>query len=252
MRAMIACCLVSTALAAVLWEEDFNSFDTSKWNYDLGNGDGGWGNAELECYTNSTNNVRVENGHLVIEARREDVGGCSFTSGKIHTRGKFDFKYGTIEAMIKLPNLANGLWPAFWMLGAESNTWPDQGEIDILESGVADAISSGNVNKEVLGTFHWSNNGQYAAYGTNYVAPSDLTNDFHCYKLTWNETEIRMFVDGNQFMVFDITPLPVFQKNFYVILNLAVGGNFPNIHDAASVTAPLPAQMLVDYIKITQ
>ncbi|CAD5230352.1 unnamed protein product [Bursaphelenchus xylophilus] len=251
MKLILILCAVPVAYSGVIWEDNFDNLDRNKWSFERGNNNG-WGNAELQCYTDRNENVRVENGHLVIEARRENLDGCAFTSARMITRDKFAFRYGTIEARIKLPNLRNGLWPAFWMLGAENPTWPDQGEIDIMEAGPAEAIAAGTVNRKILGTFHWNHKGQHAQYGRELLLPFDITADFHNYKLTWSPTEIRMYFDGQEYMVFDTRPLPVFQKRFYFVLNLAVGGNFPNIHDPNGITAPLPAQLLVDYVRVSR
>ncbi|CAD5226175.1 unnamed protein product [Bursaphelenchus okinawaensis] len=244
-------CVAVVSAQNVIFEDNFDNIDGSKWLFEEGNGPGGWGNAELEYYTNRQENARIEDGHLVIEARREDYGGCAFTSARMITRGNFDFQYGTLEARIKIPNVQNGLWPAFWLLGAEGSTWPDQGEIDVLEYGSADSLNQGIGNRMLQGTFHWSNNGNQADYGKSKVMPNDMNDGFHTYKMEWNEQFIIMYVDDQEYVRIDITPLDVFKKRFYLILNLAVGGNYPNIHDPNAITAA-PGQMWVDYIKVTQ
>ena len=140
-----------TAQAKQIWSEEFNDGtvpDPAVWSYDLGNW--GWGNQELQNYTDSTDNVRVEGGNLVITARQETNG--ELTSGRIRTQDKVMFQYGTVEARIKVPDLANGLWPAFWTLGNNFSTvgWPHCGEIDVLEMGSGAAISSGQVNRREI------------------------------------------------------------------------------------------------------
>ncbi|CAD5226173.1 unnamed protein product [Bursaphelenchus okinawaensis] len=244
--------LTAVSAQSIVWQDEFDTLDTTKWNYDLGNGVNGWGNAELEYYTDSTSNVYVDNGNLVIEAIREDSNGFSFTSGKLTTLGKYDFLYGTIVARIKIPSITAGLWPAFWMLGSTSDTWPEQGEIDIMEYGAQAALAAGTGNTELFGTFHWESNGAEADYGLTYTSPTDMSADYHIYNVTWTESLITMYVDGIQYQAMDISAIPTFQKNFYFIINLAVGGNFPAITDPNGITAPLPAQLLVDYIRVYQ
>ena len=146
--------LLSTSLSAQIWSEEFNggtSPNSAVWSYDLGGS--GWGNNELQTYTNNSNNVRVEGGHLIITALQQSGSGGqpSFTSARIRTQDKLTLQYGTVEARIKIPDLGNGLWPAFWTLGNNFSSvgWPDCGEIDVLEMGSVEAISSGVVNRRV-------------------------------------------------------------------------------------------------------
>jgi beta-glucanase (GH16 family) len=142
------------------------------WTFDFGDGCErgicGWGNQELEYYTSRTENARVENGNLLIEARREDFPGKPFTSARLKTYGRVQFKYGTLEARIKVPNLANGLWPAFWMLGTTGN-WPASGEIDIMEMGSGGAIQANLANKRVGTAVHWESGNAQADYNRDYV-----------------------------------------------------------------------------------
>ncbi len=252
----------ATHAQTLVWQDNFDgpSIDGDKWQYDVGTGcqigNCGWGNAELEYYTSRPENARIENGHLIIEARREDFGGMPFTSARLKTEGRMHFKYGTLEARIKTPEVGNGLWPAYWMLGA-IGVWPARGEIDMLEAGSAQAIADGMANRRIGAAVHWDYNGSQADYGSDYNSPVDLQNDFHTYRLTWDANYIRMSIDGQQYFEFAISDiegasLQEFHQQQFLLLNLAVGGNYPGIHDVAGITAPIPGQMEVDYIRLYQ
>uniref|UniRef100_A0A914Y9T5 GH16 domain-containing protein n=1 Tax=Panagrolaimus superbus TaxID=310955 RepID=A0A914Y9T5_9BILA len=236
----------------LVWEDNFDrgSIDRSKFTFETGRGDNGWGNAELQHYTDRPENARIENNHLVIEARRENYKGSAFTSARIVTKGLMEFKYGTLEARIKLPSQKKGLWPAFWLLGANIGQvgWPNCGEIDILETGSADAIANNVVNNQVGGATHWENK---AMYNTVHRADFDLSANFHNYKLTWTDAVISVSLDDKEYFRMNI-PTQTFKKPHYVIFNLAVGGNHPNIHDPNQIDANFPAQMQIDYIKLFQ
>jgi beta-glucanase (GH16 family) len=275
---------LNTATAQTLiWSDEFNQtkLDDEKWSREVGGS--GFGNGELEYYTSGEQNVFIgsktnaaDTGYLVIEARRENYGiapeNRQFTSGRINTSGKFNFKYGTIEARIKLPNLQNGLWPAFWMLGANYPTdgWPKSGEMDILEAGFKDDWMNNVANKKNNTTIHWFQDnfqtldpaapgdgwwGNASKTGSTTI-PGNFYDGFHTFRLSWTTTTITGYVDGVQYYTFDIPAadanITEFSSNpFYVILNLAVGGtNFVGITDPAQITAPMPAQMQVDYIRV--
>ena len=242
----------------VVWEDNFDgtTLNPGNWTYDIGDGCDvgicGWGNAELEYY--NPGNVKVENGNLVIEARKEAFGGKEFTSGRIKTQGKVDFKYGTLEARIKIPDLKNGLWPAFWTLGV-MGLWPANGEIDIMELGGADSYPD-SVNNWVSAACHWEYNGGQADYGLTYHSPTSLNDDYHIYKLVWTPAAIKVSIDDIEYYVIDISAgaandLEEFHNCHYILLNLAVGGNYTGKTSPAEITATMPAQMLVDYIKLT-
>lgn len=256
----ILCVLCSFSLNAqtVVWQDDFSGpvLNQENWAYDFGDGcergNCGWGNAELEYYTSRTQNVRIDTGNLVIEARRESFQGKQFTSGRIKTFGRVQFKYGILEARIKVPNLKNGLWPAFWMLGTKGQ-WPASGEIDIMEMGMASSYPD-NVNKWVSSATHWQNNGTLADYGTLYKSPIELDSNYHTYKMIWTSTYIHILMDNTQIYSINTTgaDMEEFHKPQYILLNFAVGGSFTGIPAASGITATMPAQMLVDYIKLTQ
>jgi beta-glucanase (GH16 family) len=250
----------TSSQAQAIWAEEFNTGtapNPAVWGYDLGAG--GWGNAELQSYTSNSANVRVEGGHLIITAREQLLKGGrrNFTSARIKTQDKLTFKYGTIEARILVPNLANGLWPAFWTLGQSFGTvgWPDCGEIDVMEMGSASAISSGVVNRRVGSTAHWDYNNTHASYGLSYDAPSDLNGTWRTYRMEWTPTMISTYIDNTWIWSIDISnPASFggeeFHEPHFFILNLAVGGTYTGITLAQNVTAPLPAEMRVDYIRI--
>lgn len=259
---VVATVLPARSQQQLVWEENFDgpTINPSTWTYDLGDGCAqgvcGWGNSELEFYTNRSENARLNNGNLVIEARREDYQGKPFTSARLKTLGRVQFKYGTLEARIKVPDLKNGLWPAFWLLGA-TGTWPASGETDIMEMGSAEAVAANLTNQRVGGATHWQNAGSHASYSTSYTSPTDLSTDYHVYKMTWDSQAIRMFIDGTQYYAIDISKgaaadLEEFHKAQYILLNLAVGGQYTGIYAASGITAPLPGQMLVDYVRLYQ
>ncbi|OON70225.1 hypothetical protein B0919_05680 [Hymenobacter sp. CRA2] len=254
--------LPARAQQRLVWEDNFDgpAINASNWTFDQGDGCAqgvcGWGNSELETYTNRPDNARVENGNLVIEARREAYQGRSFTSARLKTLGRVQFKYGTLEARIKVPNLQNGLWPAFWMLGATGN-WPASGEIDIMEMGSAAAIQAGLTNRRLGGATHWEYNNTHAAYDTHYDSPTNLTDDYHVYRMSWDSQFIRMYIDGTEYYAIDISnaaaaDLEEFHQAQYILLNLAVGGQYTGLYGAGDITAPLPGQMLVDYVRLYQ
>jgi beta-glucanase (GH16 family) len=250
---------VTTNNNGVVWSDEFNGtvIDTGTWTYDVGGG--GWGNGQFEYDTARQQNSYITNGNLVIEADRESYMGNAFTSARMNTQGRFAFKYGTLEARIKLPNTANGLWPAFWMMGnnAGAIVWPDCGEVDITEMGAAAGITQGLQQKLVDSALHFSNaSGNYSNYVAWYTAPADLTLDYHLYKLSWTPTAITFYLDGVAIGSRDITAdyLSEFHQPMFPILNLAIGGYDPSytgVYSPGAVTAPFPAKMYVDYIRLT-
>lgn len=265
--ALLCFSLTVYAQRQLVWEENFdgNTLSSQRWTYETGDGcnkgNCGWGNAELEYYTSRTENVRVENGRLIIEARREDMGGKPFTSGRIKTSGRVSFRYGALEARIKVPKVGNGLWPAFWMLGSTGGTWPHNGEVDILEMGFAGAIAAGKANKTVSAATHWwtENPGGYTGHATyakdTVVQTTELSDDYHLYKLEWDHQYLTIYLDNSPYYKIGIdggNGFEAFHNPFYILLNLAVGGNYPGIHNAADITAPLPGSMEIDYIKLYQ
>ena len=228
----------------LVWSDEFNgnSIDTGKWGFDIGGG--GWGNNELQYYTNRWENAYVADGLLHIRARRESYGGRDYTSARMLTKGKFDFQYGYIEGRIRLPR-GSGIWPAFWMLGSniDSVGWPSCGEIDILETV--------NAENKVYSTCHWSSNGGHAEYGrdSGYV---DVT-QFHTYAVYWDRDYIRSYIDGREYYAIYISngtgnTWPLHNRAF-IILNVAVGGNWPgwNIDNNQ-----FPTEMQVDYVRVYQ
>lgn len=229
-----------TAGFQLVWSDEFTgtSVNTNNWSFDLGGG--GWGNNELEYYSSS--NATVRNGFLIITAKKQPVQGYNYTSARMKTQGKKEFTYGKIEARIKLP-LAQGLWPAFWMLGANINTvsWPRCGEMDIMEHV--------NTDNLIYGTMHWDTNG-YAYYGGN---KSTSPANFHVYSIEWDALGIRWYIDGILYhtgnTTNNINGTEEFHKPFFILLNLAVGGNWPGF---TIDETKLPAKMYVDYVRVYQ
>ncbi len=232
----------------LIWAEEFDYTgfpDSSIWSFEVG-GDG-WGNNELQYYkANDQDNSWVKDGKLTIRAINESFGGRNYTSARIVTRDKFSVQYGKIEARIKLP-FGQGIWPAFWGLGQNHAKagWPACGEIDIMEM-----IGGTNRDNQVHGTLHWDNNGSHASYGGSYRLPSGIfADDFYRFSIVWTPQYIRWYVNDIQFHVTDIRPagLSEFHQDFFLILNLAVGGNWPGAPNASTI---FPQVLDVDYIRV--
>ena len=228
--------------ATPTWAEEFNTDgapNPSVWGYDLGAG--GWGNNELEYYTDRATNVAVSGGTLKINLKKEAYMGSAYTSARLKSDQKFAFKYGRLEIRAKLP-AGGGTWPAIWMLGSNYQTspWPACGEIDIMEH-------VGNQLNKIFGTLHYPGHSGANGNGANTVI-STATTDFHVYSLDWSATSIKIAVDGVVFQtVANDSSLP-FNQNFFIILNVAMGGDFGGAVDPA-VTG---GTMEIDYIRLYQ
>lgn len=245
----------------LVWEDQFdgNQLDASKWNIEQR--EGIWntgGNKEFQHYKQENVQVGPDgegNNCLIITARREAHNGYQFTSGRINTKGKFAFRRGKLEASIKIPDLANGLWPAFWTLGYTPVGWPDCGEIDVLEMGHKAGIDQNKQNSFIGAHLFW---GPHPSdYGREYVAPYDLSTAYFKHTVIWTEDRISVYfndaaspyfsmgIDGGNTEEF---------RNFqhYILLNMAVGGSVPGIYNINNITAEFPANMYVDWVKVYQ
>lgn len=284
MGAQTSASVSNPAIGQLLWSEEFNgtSLNTGAWTATDGNGCQinlcGYGNAELQYY--SPNNVSIVNvpfesgtRALAIQARNQTIGSNVFTSGKVDTKGKVQVQYGMVEVRMSTPAVATGLWPAAWMLGVSPQTWPRNGEIDIMEMGhkassrtAAGSPSANNFVGSNVITYQQAacvpGNESCAAstaWQTKnwYVSSTPLTNRFVLYRLYWTESEMRFTVvdNGVERNMYD-APLPVnstaLQAPFYLLLNLAVGGNFTDAASPGQVSAPLPGTMYVDYVRVYQ
>lgn len=248
------------ASAQLAWADEFNSekIDRSIWTFDVGGH--GFGNGQLEYDTARRENAYIEDGKLVIEARREDYDGKSFTSARMLTQGRFAFRYGTLEARIKLPDTANGVWPAFWMLGNRipAVNWPHCGEIDILEIGGKDGIAEGKQRRKINAAIHFSGaNDEYEFETAWFDADVDLSADFHNYKVEWTAEHLKFYLDDREYGSFDIRAehLSEFHRPAFPILNVAVGSwdsSYTGVSTPDQVTAEFPAKMYVDWIRLTK
>lgn len=227
------------------WSDEFDgkALDRAKWTFETGGH--GFGNNEMQYYTDRPENLRLEDGMLVIEARREAYQGRDYTSARIKTAGLVERTYGRYEARIKVPR-GQGIWPAFWMLGADIKTagWPRCGEIDIME----------NIGKEpatVHGTLHGPGySGEHAFGSPSTLEQGAFADDFHVFAVEWEPKRIRWYRDGILYHTASPEQVKgdwVFEHPFFVILNLAVGGHWPGYPDA---TTQLPQRMLVDYVRV--
>ena len=222
------------------------------WNFDIGNGEGtpagaGWGNGELQYYTDRSENVTVQNGLLIITAKEEQFNGSNYTSAKLLTRGNFEQTYGRFEARIKLP-WGQGIWPAFWLLGDDSNgaeVWPQIGEIDIMEY-------VGSHPTKVFGTVHGPGYSGGESISKSFELEADrFDTGFHIFGIEWGPDYINYYVDDvlyNQITPEDVTGEWVFNGGpFYIIINMAVGGALPGSPNEETV---FPQNMLVDYVRV--
>lgn len=236
----------------VLFFDDFSTFDNSVWTKETH--EPGWTNQELQAYEPGQVKVGKDGSKSVLMLTAEWKNG-RIVSGRVNSKGKKSFKYGTISASIKLPETANGLWPAFWMMGDNDKEWPACGEIDIMEMGDKEGIATGTASRRVNTAIHYgptptSHEQQYHASAVS----TDLQDgQYHTYTLTWDESKAIISIDDKPFHSFDIKDNPYFHDKFFILFNLAVGGTFTGITDASGVTALKKgdkATMYVDWIKI--
>jgi beta-glucanase (GH16 family) len=268
--------VISAQNYKLVWEDNFNKATLNKKNWTINVDGKGGGNRELQYYRKQNINIEKEpfTGEicLVITAKKQNFKGKPATSGRLSTFDKKSFKFGKIEARIKMPKTANGLWPAFWMLGADQKTaeWPKCGEIDIVEMGKKTGIELNVQDRYFNGACHWGeswNGGSYPNKGISTTNSYSLQNDFHTYTLLWTADSISMFLDLDKYPnakpYFEI-PITgdslenqtsrYFRKPFYIIFNLAVGGTFSENYDIEEITAldGGEAKMYVDYVRVYQ
>ena len=242
--------LATADSSKLLWSDEFSGKagskpDSSKWTYDQGAT--GWGNRELENYTDQPDNAFLDGqGHLIIRAKKDAEG--HFTSARLKTQGLFAFAYGRAEARLTLPR-GQGLWPAFWMLGTDIAQvgWPACGEVDIME----------NLGREptlVHGTVHGPGYSGKHAISAQYTLPGApvLADDFHLYAADWRPSRIEFSIDGHVYATFTSASLPpgakwVYNHPYFIILNLAVGGVWPGNPDASTT---FPQDLTVDYVRV--
>lgn len=259
----------------LVWHDEFNDsvLNERAWNIEV-NGDGGH-NAELQYYKDDNVKIADEQGErcLVLTARKQPYEGKSFTSGRINSCKKVFFTFGKIESRIKMPATANGLWPAFWLLGNdyEDVGWPRCGEVDIVEMGNAQGITSGMQSSYYNGACHWgyyNDKGQYPNYALHQICPYNMQDgQFHLFTLEWTDKMISMYLDRDknpdvkpyfQFGIGDASdPWATgryFRHDFFIVYDLAIGGYFTGILNPAGVTAldSGDAQMYVDYVRVYQ
>lgn len=265
---------------SLVWQELFDGQELNPLRWDIEvNGSGG-GNNELQYYTDRAENVRLGddgngNGCLILTARRENYSGKNFTSGRVNSKNRIAFKHGKIEASIKLPRTANGLWPAFWMMGNDYDEvgWPKCGETDILEMGNAEGIKHGTQERFFNGACHWGQSWPAASYAKSTTKTYSLQDgEFHLFTVIWDENAISMYVDldrqpnQNPYYKIDIpaddpdnewSAGNYFHKDNFILFNLAVGGDFTGLHKASDITAlndgnGNEASMYVNYVRIYQ
>jgi beta-glucanase (GH16 family) len=245
----------------LVWADEFNgpTINTSEnWTFETGNN--GWGNNELEYYTPGDNafiQTEGENGYLIITAKKQSFNGASYTSTRMITKGKREFKFGRVDIRARIPK-GQGIWPALWTLGNDIGTvdvgWPKCGEIDIMEM-----VGGGGREKTVHGTVHWYNDVApvgYASYGGDTTMTSGTFPDqFHVYTIEWDTDYIKWFVDDKEYHRILISPadnpsrFDEFRKPHFFIFNIAVGGNWPGNPDGTTL---FPQHMIVDYIRVFQ
>lgn len=231
----------------LIWQDEFEAdkINPANWTYDLGGW--GWGNGEAQFYTSRPENARLENGMLVIEARQEKYESSYYTSARLKTQGLQEFQYGRIEARLKVP-VGAGLWPAFWMLGNDFNgsNWPDCGEIDIMEY-------LGKEPDLIMGTVHGPGYSGALGFSKWHRQTFNIADDFHTYAIEWSPDQIDWFFDGVKYHTVTRSDVGerewVFDHPFFLLLNLAVGGQLPG---PVGLDTVFPTQFLVDYVRVFQ
>ncbi|MBE8723822.1 family 16 glycosylhydrolase [Flavobacterium hungaricum] len=228
----------------LVWSDEFNTDgapDAAKWVYDLGRGDNGWGNNEKQNYTNAASNIIVQGGFLKITAKKETSGGAEYSSARLKSDGKYSFKYGKVEVRAKLPS-GGGTWPAIWMLGQNyaTKTWPACGEIDIMEH-------VGNSLNLVHGTFHYPGRSGGNANTASKTIPN-VSTEFHIYKTVWSAESIKIYADDVLIHTLVNDGSLPFNSDFFLILNVAMGGNMGGNIDAAFTQST----MEIDYVRVYQ
>lgn len=231
----------------LVWSDEFDvdgAPNSDKWTFNLGDGCPdlcGWGNGESQYYTDRSENVEVKDGVLKIKAKKEAYQSAQYTSARLLTKGKFGFTYGKMEVRAKLPG-AQGTWPAIWLLGANIDTvgWPACGEIDVMEQ-------KGDTKNSVLGTCHWLANGSNASYGLE-TSISNASTQFHLYSMEWTENHIKIFLDNVEFYEIVLNETLPFDKDFFIILNIAMGGTLGGTIDPGFTEDT----MEIDYIRVYQ
>lgn len=229
----------------LVWNDEFNRELINNRFWTLQNGGGIWGNNELQCYTDRSDNCYIENGKLMIRAIKESYKDHQYTSARIITRDKVDFLYGKIEIKAKLPS-GKGLFPAFWLLPSNDNygSRNKNGEIDIVEL-------LGNDTRFIYGVAHYSLNDEFRSYKKYNDNNKDFSKDFHVYSIEWSQDRIIWLIDDREYFTFDLEKkfndeYNPFNKKFYLIMNLAVGGNWPGF-DFTNTT--FPAHVEIDYVR---
>ena len=230
------------------WSDEFegDAINTDNWNFEIGNGQGGWGNNELEYYRRE--NAYLRNGQLVIQSEEESFADLAYTSARMTTKGKQSFRYGRIDIRAALP-VGQGIWPALWLLGENIDAvgWPACGEIDIMEA-------LGHEPAKTHGTLHYGASlAEYKSQTNDYdLVSGDFNQAFHVFSLLWNEDSLEWLVDNVPYAKINsntITPVNPFNGSFFFIINSAVGGNWPG---RPNETTAFPQFMLVDYIRYYQ
>lgn len=264
----------------LVWQDLFDADELNPFRWDIEVNGAGGGNNELQYYTDRPENVRLGddglgNHCLILTARRENYSGRNFTSGRVNSKNRIAFTHGKIEASIKLPSTANGLWPAFWMMGNDYDAvgWPRCGETDIVEMGHSDGIAAGAQARFFNGAAHWGPHWPQASYAKSTTKSYSLQDgEFHLFTVLWDENSIKMYVDldkyprQNPYYKLDCpqddpnnewSAGNYFHKDNFILFNLAVGGNFPGIHNAEGITAlnagnDNQASMYINYVRIYQ
>ena len=242
----------------IIFKDDFESFNSEVWTKEIH--EAGWTNQELQAYDETHVSVGTDEGKsvLILTAERK---GNKITSGRVNSKGKKNFKYGKVEASIKIPKTANGLWPAFWMMGDNEKHWPQCGEIDIMEMGELGGIASGKTETQLNTAIHFGTDagaGHRQEYYSANVANSLQDGKYHTYSLDWNENSLTVSIDNIKFYSFDISKISgryeYFHDNFYILFNLAVGGSFTGITNIDDITALKDGEkvnMYIDWVKIS-